>query len=293
LNGLSVIVALRPFRFALMNNQLQILLTQKHCLVMGVVNVTPDSFSDGGRYNTISQAKTHINQLIAEGVDILDIGGESTRPGSKSVDTDEELHRVMPVIEYAISQNIPVSIDTTKPEVMQAAIDAGVSLINDINALQAPGTVEAVVSSHVMVCLMHKQGQPDTMQDAPEYNDVISDVMVFLKKRTAAAVSAGIAAARIIIDPGFGFGKTLKHNLILLHQLDQFLSMNFPVLVGISRKSMLGAITGNDVNHRKYASIAAALIAADKGARILRVHDVKATREAIAILEAVKSANAV
>lgn len=276
-----------------MNNQLQTLLTKKHHLIMGVVNVTPDSFSDGGRYNTISQAKTHVNQLIAEGVDILDIGGESTRPGSKSVDVNEELFRVMPVIEYAISQDIPVSIDTTKPKVMQAAIDAGVSLINDINALQTPGAVEVVVSRHVMVCLMHKQGQPDTMQDAPEYNDVISDVMVFLKQRTAAAVSAGIAAARIIIDPGFGFGKTLKHNLTLLHHLDQFLPMNFPVLVGISRKSMLGAITGNHVDDRKYASIAAALIAANKGARILRVHDVKATRDAVAVLEAVKSVDAI
>lgn len=258
---------------------------------MGVVNVTPDSFSDGGRYATVSQAKAHISQLIVEGADILDIGGESTRPGSRPVDVHEELHRVMPVIEYAISQNIPVSIDTTKPEIMQAAIQVGVSLINDVNALQTPGALETVAASQAMVCLMHKQGQPDTMQAAPEYNDVISDVRAFLKQRAAAVVSAGITATRIIIDPGFGFGKTLKHNLMLLHQLDRFLSMSFPVLVGISRKSMLGAITGNDVDDRKYASIAAALIAADKGARILRVHDVKATRDAVAVLEAVKSAN--
>lgn len=258
---------------------------------MGVVNVTPDSFSDGGRYVTISQAKAHINQLIVEGADILDIGGESTRPGSKPVDMAEELNRVMSVIDYAISQNIPVSIDTTKPEVMQAALEAGVSLINDVNALQTPGTLETVATSNAMVCLMHKQGQPDTMQCAPEYNDVISDVKTFLKRRVEAAVSTGIIAARIMIDPGFGFGKTLEHNLMLLQQLSQFLSMKLPILVGISRKSMLGTITGNAVDDRKYASVAAALIAADKGARILRVHDVKATRDALAVLEAVKSQN--
>jgi len=274
-----------------MNNQLQTLLAKKCHLIMGVVNVTPDSFSDGGRYATVSQAKEHINQLIVEGADILDIGGESTRPGSRPVDAHEELHRVMPVIEYAVNQNIPVSIDTTKPEIMQVAIQVGISLINDVNALQTPKALETVAASQAMVCLMHKQGQPDTMQVAPEYNDVISDVRAFLKQRVAAVVLAGIAATRIIIDPGFGFGKTLKHNLMLLHQLDQFLPMGFPVLVGISRKSMLGAITGNDVDDRKYASIAAALIAADKGARILRVHDVKATRDAVAVLEAVKSAN--
>lgn len=260
---------------------------------MGVLNVTPDSFSDGGRYTTISQAKAHIDRLMAEGADIIDIGGESTRPGSRPVEVDEELRRILPVMEYAINRNIPVSVDTTKPEVMRTAIDAGVSMINDINALQTPGALQTVAASEVMVCLMHKQGQPDTMQIAPEYNDVIDDVRAFLKQRVAAAVSAGIAATRIIIDPGFGFGKTLEHNLTLLHQLGQFSLMNFPVLVGISRKSMLGAITGNDVSSRKYASIAAALIAADKGARILRVHDVKATREAIAVLEAVKSVNTV
>lgn len=259
---------------------------------MGIVNVTPDSFSDGGCYATISQAKTHISQLIAEGADVLDIGGESTRPGSKPVSVNEELNRVMPVIEYAINQNALVSVDTTKPEVMQAAIQAGISLVNDINALQTPGALEVVAASEVMVCLMHKQGQPDTMQDAPEYSDVISEVEAFLRQRAAAAALAGITTTRIIIDPGFGFGKTLKHNLILLRQLDQFLSMNFPVLVGISRKSMLGAITGNAVDNRKYASIAAALIAADKGARILRVHDAKATRDALAVLEAVNSVGA-
>ncbi|MBK6618423.1 MAG: dihydropteroate synthase [Nitrosomonas sp.] len=275
-----------------MNNRLQRLLAEKHQLIMGIVNVTPDSFSDGGCYATISQAKTHISQLIAEGADVLDIGGESTRPGSKPVSVNEELDRVMPVIEYAINQNALVSVDTTKPEVMQASIQAGISLVNDINALQTPGALEVVAASEVMVCLMHKQGQPDTMQDAPEYSDVINEVGAFLRQRAAAAALAGITATRIIIDPGFGFGKTLKHNLILLRQLDQFLSMNFPVLVGISRKSMLGAITGNAVDNRKYASIAAALIAADKGARILRVHDVKATRDALAVLEAVNSVGA-
>ncbi len=275
-----------------MNNRLQRLLAEKRQLVMGVVNVTPDSFSDGGCYATISQAKAHISQLIAEGADVLDIGGESTRPGSKPVSVNEELDRVMPIIEYAINQNALVSVDTTKPEVMRATIQAGISLINDINALQTPGALETIAASEVMVCLMHKQGQPDTMQDAPEYSDVISEVEAFLRQRAAAAALAGITATRIIIDPGFGFGKTLKHNLILLRQLDQFLSMNFPVLVGISRKSMLGAITGNAVDNRKYASIAAALIAADKGARILRVHDVKATRDALAVLEAVNSVSA-
>ncbi|MDT8364061.1 MAG: dihydropteroate synthase [Nitrosomonas sp.] len=259
---------------------------------MGVINVTPDSFSDGGRYTTTPQAKALINQLIAEGADILDIGGESTRPGSRPVEANEELNRVMPIIEYAVSRNIPVSIDTTKPEVMHAAIQAGVSLINDVNALQTPCALETVATSSAMACLMHMQGQPETMQHAPEYTNVINDVKVFLENRVEAAVSAGIAANRIIIDPGFGFGKTLKHNLILLQQLDWFLSMNLPVLVGISRKSMLGTITGNAVNDRKYASIAAALIAAEKGARILRVHDVKATRDALAVLEAVNSPSA-
>ncbi len=272
-----------------MNNQLQVFLAEKRYLVMGVVNVTPDSFSDGGRCVTLSQAKAHISQLIAEGVDILDIGGESTRPGSNPVDIDEELNRVMPVIDYAVHQSIPVSIDTTKLEVMQAALQAGVSLINDVNALQTPGALETVAASKAMVCLMHKQGQPDTMQCAPEYNDVMNDVKAFLRRRVEAAVSAGITRTRVMVDPGFGFGKTLEHNLVLLQQLGQFLSMELPILVGISRKSMLGTITGNTVDDRKYASIAAALIAADKGARILRVHDVKATRDALAVLEAVKS----
>lgn len=250
---------------------------------MGIINVTPDSFSDHGRYATTEKAIEHAERLIQEGADILDIGGESTRPGSLAVSLEEELRRVIPVVEILSQKNILISVDTSKPEIMQAAISAGASIINDVNALQAPGAIEIIAKSKVMVCLMHMKGKPRSMQKEPQYIDVISEVKSFLQQRIDLANSSGIPYDRLIIDPGFGFGKTLKHNLALLRHLDQFVQMKVPVLVGLSRKSMLGAITGNDVDNRVYASIAAALLAATKGAKILRVHDVKATKDAIMI----------
>ncbi len=254
---------------------------------MGVINVTPDSFSDGGYFDTAEKAIEQVKRLIEEGADILDIGGESTRPGSRSVEADEELSRIMPVIEFALSMDIPVSVDTSKPEVMRVAIDAGVDLVNDINALQALGALDVVTDSPVMICLMHMQGKPETMQHHPQYSDVVAEVISFLEQRIAAAISAGIERERIIIDPGFGFGKTFEHNLTLLHRLDHLASMNFPVLAGLSRKSMLGTITGNAVNDRIHASVAAALLAVGQGARIVRVHDVKATCDAFSVFSAV------
>lgn len=253
---------------------------------MGVINVTPDSFSDGGHFDTTEKATEQVERLVQEGADILDIGGESTRPGSRSVGANEELSRIMPVIEFALSMNIPVSVDTSKPEVMRVAIDAGVTLVNDTNALQAPGALEIVANSSVMTCLMHMQGNPETMQLNPHYSDVVAEVMSFLKQRVASAIAAGIARDRIIVDPGFGFGKTLAHNLALLHQLDKIAAMGWPVMAGLSRKSMLGTITGNAVDNRVHASVAAALLAVGQGARIVRVHDVKATRDAFSVFAA-------
>lgn len=254
---------------------------------MGVINVTPDSFSDGGYFDTTEKAIEQARRLIQEGADILDIGGESTRPGSRSVGAEEELLRIVPVIEFVLSMNIPVSVDTSKPEVMRVAIDAGVDLVNDINALQAPDALDVVTDSTVMICLMHMQGKPETMQRNPQYSDVVAEVISFLERRIAAAVSAGIERERIVIDPGFGFGKTFEHNRTLLQRLNCLASMNFPVLAGLSRKSMLGTITGNKVNNRIHASVAAALLAVGQGARIVRVHDVKATYDAFSVFAAV------
>lgn len=256
-------------------------------LIMGIVNVTPDSFSDGGRYLKQDAALTHAHQLIQEGADILDLGSESTRPGAQPISAQEELDRVMPVIEGLQGAPIPLSIDTSKPEVMHAAIAAGVSMVNDINALQQPGALAIVAASAVAVCLMHKRGNPQTMQLQPEYGDVVAAVRQFLRERIAAAQAAGIAPQRIVIDPGFGFGKTLEHNLALLQQLNVFAELGVPLLVGLSRKSMLGKITGQDVAHRVHASVAAALLAVQRGANIVRVHDVQAMRDALKIWQAV------
>ncbi|MEO7726955.1 MAG: dihydropteroate synthase [Burkholderiales bacterium] len=253
---------------------------------MGVVNITPDSFSDGGHHATTRAALTHARQLISEGADIIDIGGESTRPGSAGVTLDDERMRVLPVLEQLAGGEVPVSVDTQKPALMREAIEAGASMINDIDALQSPAALEAVAQSDVAVCLMHKQGTPADMQTDPRYDDVVADVLAFLIARVQAVRSAGVAAERIVIDPGFGFGKTLEHNLELLRQLDRF-TTGATVLAGLSRKGMLGRITGRDVNERIYASVAAALIAVQKGARIVRVHDVTATRDALAVLTAV------
>lgn len=257
-------------------------------LVMGIVNVTPDSFSDGGLYVAPERAVEHGLRLVAEGADLLDIGGESTRPGALPVPEEVELARVIPVIEGLRDAGVPLSVDTQKPAVMRRALEAGADMINDVNALLAPGALEVVAESRAAVCLMHKQGEPRTMQQAPRYEDVVREVRDFLASRVAAAEAAGIGRERIVIDPGFGFGKNLEHNLTLLRRLEALALPGLPLLVGISRKSMLGALTGAPVDGRLAASLAAAVIAAQKGARIIRVHDVKATRDALAVVGAVQ-----
>jgi len=257
-------------------------------LVMGVVNVTPDSFSDGGRYHDPAAAIAHARQLIEEGADLLDIGGESSRPGAAPVAVADELARVLPVLDAVRDAPVPVSIDTVKPEVMRAALDRGATMVNDINALRAPGAAEAVAAAGAAVCLMHMRGAPRTMQEAPRYDDVVAEVKAYLAERAAAAEAAGIARDRIVLDPGFGFGKTVAHNLALLRELASFAALGYPLLAGLSRKSTLGAITGRPAAERLPASVAAALLAAQRGAAILRVHDVAATRDALAVLAAVE-----
>jgi dihydropteroate synthase len=256
-------------------------------LIMGIVNVTADSFSgDGHAHTGLSDALRHAERLIAEGADMLDIGGESSRPGAIPVSVAEELQRVVPLLERLKGCGVPLSIDTVKPEVMRAAIVAGADIINDIAALQAPGALEAVADSNAAVCLMHMQGTPGTMQAAPQYDDVVQEVIAFLAGRVAAVEAAGIARERIVLDPGFGFGKTLEHNQTLFRALPYFAHFDLPLLVGVSRKSMLGQITGREVDERMPASIAAALLAAQSGAHIIRVHDVAATKDALAVLSA-------
>lgn len=256
--------------------------------VMGILNVTPDSFSDGGNYTQRDAAVTHALTLIEEGVDVIDIGGESTRPNAMPVSLEEELRRVIPVIEVLVKVvNVPLSIDTYKPAVMRAAITAGVSIVNDVKALQEEGATEAVAESDVGVCLMHMQGTPQTMQDAPTYTDVLAEVSDFLLARIKHCEQAGIVNNRILIDPGFGFGKTRAHNISLVQQLEKLAELELPMLVGLSRKSVLGQVTGNDVDARLHASVAAAVISAMKGAKLLRVHDVKATVEALKVVSVV------
>jgi len=258
-------------------------------LIMGVVNVTPDSFSDGGRFLDPAAAVAHAHQLIEEGADLVDLGAESSRPGAAAVvSTEEELRRLLPVLQGLRDAPVPVSVDTIKPEVMRAALAEGAAMINDINALRAPGALAAVAAADAAVCLMHMQGTPGTMQEDPRYEDVVAEVRAFLLERVRAARAAGIALERIVIDPGFGFGKTLEHNLELLRHLRDFDVLEVPVLAGWSRKSSLGKITGKPAGDRLAASIAAALIAAQNGARILRVHDVTATRDALSVLAAVE-----
>jgi dihydropteroate synthase len=256
-------------------------------LVMGIVNVTPDSFSDGGQHANAVAAIKHAQQLIAEGADIIDIGGESTRPGAQPVSQQEELDRVLPIIEGLCGAPVPLSIDTFKPAVMRAAIAAGAQMVNDINALQDIEAMHAVAQSNVAVCLMHKQGSPQTMQVQPHYENVVAEVSEFLRERIASAEASGIARNRIAIDPGFGFGKTLQHNLDLLRELHTLTELGVPVLAGLSRKSMLGTLTGQSVAERLAASVAAAMIAVQNGANIVRVHDVTATADALKILNAV------
>jgi dihydropteroate synthase len=256
-------------------------------LIMGVVNVTPDSFSDGGLYSDPARAIAHARALIEEGADILDIGGESTRPGAGPVAADEELARVLPVIDALRDAPVPLSIDTWKPAVMREALARGVAMVNDINALQAPGALEAVRDSACGVCLMHKQGDPQTMQRAPHYEDVVAEIDAFLRGRVRACEQAGVSRDRLLVDPGFGFGKTKQHNLALLRALPALAADQVPVLVGLSRKSLLGGITGRAADHRLAGSVVAAVLAAQRGAAVLRVHDVAATRDALLVLRAV------
>ncbi|MDM0112455.1 dihydropteroate synthase [Variovorax sp. J22R133] len=259
--------------------------------VMGIVNVTPDSFSDGGAFETTSSALAHCEQLLRDGCDILDIGGESTRPGSPAVALDEELARVMPVLREAVKLGVPVSIDTYKPEVMRAALDLGVDIVNDIWALRRPGA-EAVVAAHpgCGVCLMHMHRDPQTMQVAPMTGDVVPAVVAFLSERARVLESLGVAPQRIVLDPGIGFGKTVEQNFALLARQSEILELGYAVLAGWSRKSSLGAVTGIDnAAERMVPSISAAIVAAERGARILRVHDVKETVAALAVWRAART----
>ena len=256
---------------------------------MGVVNVTPDSFSDGGCHLDPAAALARARALVEEGADIVDVGAESSRPGARGISAEEELSRVVPVLEGLRDFPVPVSVDTAKPEVMRAALAAGASMINDITALTSPGALAAVAPSGAAICLMHMQGEPRTMQKEPSYRDVVAEVAAFLKERVAAAERAGIAHERIVVDPGFGFGKTVAHNFELLRNLERIAGLGLPVLAGWSRKSTLGAITGRAAEDRLAASLAAALLAVERGARIVRVHDVAATRDALTVLAALEA----
>jgi dihydropteroate synthase len=262
-------------------------LSLKRPLIMGIVNVTPDSFSDGGRFIELERALDHARQLLEDGADILDIGGESSRPGAEPVSEAVELQRVLPLLTRLVELNVPLSIDTVKPLVMKEVLAAGANIINDIGALRANGALEAVAGSDAAIVLMHMQGDPRTMQQDPHYHDVVGEVVAFLGERIAAAESHGIARQRIVIDPGFGFGKLLAHNLALLRHLDRFAELGCPILAGLSRKSMLKGFSSRPMDGRMPASIAAALIAVQNGAHIVRVHDVAATRDALAVWSAV------
>jgi dihydropteroate synthase len=256
-------------------------------VVMGVLNVTPDSFSDGGRYFEPASALEHAAQLVEDGAAILDIGGESTRPGAVPVDTAEELRRVMPILErLAAKLSVPISVDTRNPEVMRQALAAGASMVNDVTALTAPGALETVAGGGGAVCLMHMQGEPGTMQNAPRYDDVVAEVRGFLRGRVAACLAAGMARERLAVDPGFGFGKSLEHNVALLAGLSAIAADGVPVLAGLSRKRMIGALTGRAEGERLAGSLAAAVVAAMHGARIIRAHEVRETVDALAVLAA-------
>ena len=257
-------------------------------LLMGVVNVTPDSFSDGGQFLDAKAAIEHAHRLVGEGADIVDIGGESSRPGAEAVAEAEELRRILPVLKAL--KDVPVSVDTRRPSVMRAVLAEGASMINDIDALEAPGALDAVADTDCAVCLMHKQGDPATMQKDPRYADVVGEVVQYLKTRVAACEIAGVERDRIAIDPGFGFGKTVEHNFDLLKRLPELAALGLPVVSGWSRKSTLGTVTGRPVTERLAASLAAALLAVQHGARILRVHDVKETRDALAVMQALGKA---
>jgi dihydropteroate synthase len=270
-----------PHRFAL-----------THPLVMGIVNVTTDSFFDGGRFFDAARALDHARRMAADGADLIDIGGESTRPGATPIALEEELARVIPLAATLAGDGIAVSVDTRKPEVMRAAIAAGAAMINDVWALGAEGALDACAASDVGVCLMHMHGEPPTMQLAPSYDDVVAEVLDFLLARAQACVAAGIAPSRIVLDPGFGFGKTLAHNLALLRALPDLAATGYPVMAGLSRKASLGQITGRGVDERLPASLAAALAAVARGAALVRVHDVRETVDALKVWRAVEERSA-
>lgn len=257
--------------------------------VMAIINLTDDSFSGDGLRGDLARALTHAERALEEGAEMLDIGAESTRPGSDPVPEAQELERVVRFIEVALGWNVPLSIDTVKPAVMRAALAAGADMINDINAFRAPGAVEAVAGGRAGLCVMHMLGEPRTMQCNPEYDDVLAEVLGFLAERVSVLESAGVARERIVLDPGFGFGKRVDHNYALLRDLARFCAGGLPVLAGMSRKSMLGAVSGRAVGDRLAASVAAALIAVQRGAAIVRVHDVAATRDALAVWRATVS----
>lgn len=258
--------------------------------VMGILNVTPDSFSDGGLHHSRTRALRRAEQMVLEGVDIIDVGGESTRPGGLPVSLQEELDRVLPVIEGIRERlDVAISVDTSKPEVMRAAMDVGAVMINDVKALREPGALEAVGQTNACVCLMHMRGEPRTMQEKPIYGDVVHEVRAFLLERVQCCLEAGFTSSQIVIDPGFGFGKTLDHNLVLFRNLHEFTTLGYPVLVGLSRKSMIGRLIGGvATEHRLYGSIAAATLAAWMGAAIIRVHDVRATVEALRVCQGLR-----
>ncbi len=260
--------------------------------VMGVLNVTPDSFADGGVFLDPLAAADRVRQMLGEGADIVDIGGESTRPGALPTSEADELDRIVPLLQKirtsCDARGVPISVDTRKPGVMRAAIAAGASMINDVNALRAPGAIDAVSPSTAAVCLMHMQGEPATMQQSAIYNDVVADVAAFLAARAEACVNAGIGRERIVLDPGFGFGKTMDHNLTLLRRLSEIAALGYPMLAGLSRKSTIGVLTGRDVDDRMAGSVAAALAAVARGAAIVRVHDVRETADALKVWRAVQ-----
>lgn len=254
--------------------------------VMGILNVTPDSFSDGGKYNSLNQAIFHANQMVNAGATLIDIGGESTRPGASEVSTEEELQRVIPVVEAIVQRfEVWVSVDTSKAEVIKASANAGAHLINDIRALQEPGALQAAVDSQLPVCLMHMQGSPANMQNSPDYTDIFRQIDNFFTQRMMQCQQAGIGREKLLLDPGFGFGKSVQHNYQLLSRLEHFTQLNLPLMVGMSRKSMIGQLLNLGPHDRVSGSLACAVIAAMKGARIIRVHDVKETVEAMRIVE--------
>jgi len=258
---------------------------------MGVINVTPDSFSDGGRFVNSEAAVAHALRMVEEGAGVIDVGGESTRPGAQGVSADEEIRRVLPVIEaLAARTKVPLSIDTSKPAVMTAAVRAGASMINDVRALREPGAIEAAARTGAAICLMHMQGEPRTMQADPRYGDVVAEVRDFLRERTAACLTSGIAKDRLMVDPGIGFGKRLEHNLALLAGLPALTSLGWPVLVGVSRKSMFGTLLGRAVDERVAGGVAVATAAVLAGASILRTHDVAATVDAVKVAVALRAA---